>query len=126
MVGLMCTRRPAIQVRTLRSVLSMSSSKRWLRFSLLPVCLLGLLSSVPSFAQLVLGGITGTVKDASGGSVSDVTVKARNTGTNLEVTTKTKGSGEYSLPNLPIGQYAVSFGKTGFETEDHANIQVDG
>jgi hypothetical protein len=104
----------------------MRSSKRWLRFSLLSVFLLGVALRSPSYAQLVLGGITGTVKDSSGGSVSDVTVKAKNTGTNLEVTTKTKGSGEYTLPNLPIGQYAVSFSKTGFETEDHGSIQVDG
>jgi len=105
----------------------MISSKRWFRFSLLSVCILGLVSGVPSLkAQLVLGGITGTVKDVSGGTVPEVTVKVKNAGTNLEVTTKTGGNGGYSLSNLPIGQYAVSFSKTGFDTENHTNIEVDG
>lgn len=104
----------------------MISSKRWLRFYFAAVLLVGFAAAVPSYAQLVLGGITGTVKDASGGAVADVTVKARNTGTNLEVTTTTKGGGEYTLPNLPIGQYAVNFSKTGFETENHTSVQVDG
>jgi len=79
-----------------------------------------------AYAQLILGGITGTVKDASGATVGDVTVQVKNTGTNLEVTAKTKESGEYSLSNLPIGSYSVSFGKTGFETENHTGVQVDG
>ena len=103
----------------------MISSKRWLRVCL-TTAYLGVVMCVPSYGQLVLGGITGTVKDASGASVPDVTVKARNTGTNLEVTGKTQGNGAYTLPNLPIGPYAVSFSKTGFDTENHTNIQVDG
>ncbi len=106
----------------------MISSKRWLRFgfSAMAVLSMGASQQVALYAQLVLGGITGTVKDASGAAVPDVSVKARNIGTNLEVTTTTKGSGEYTVANLPIGQYSVSFSKTGFETENHTSIQVDG
>ncbi len=105
----------------------MISSRRWLRFSLLSVFCLGPFPPpVPSYAQTDLGGITGTVKDASGATVGDVTVKAKNTGTNLELTAKTADNGGYSIPNLPIGQYTVSFGKAGFETENHTRIQVDG
>ena len=105
----------------------MISSKRSLRFGfyVIAALLVGASQQVPLRAQLVLGGITGTVKDASGAAVPDVSVKARNTGTNLEVTTTTKGSGEYTLANLPIGQYAVSFSKAGFQKEDHTNIRVD-
>ncbi len=106
----------------------MISSKRWLRFgfSVIAVLLAGAAQQAPLYAQLVLGGITGTVKDASGAKVPDVSVKARNNGTNLEVSTTTKGGGEYTFANLPIGQYSVSFSKTGFETENHTSIQVDG
>ena len=106
----------------------MISSKRWLRFgfSAMAVLSMGASQQVALYAQLVLGGITGTVKDASGAAVPDVSVKARNNGTNLEVSTTTKGSGEYTFPNLPIGQYAVTFSKAGFDTENHRSIQVDG
>src|ERR1700741_5670233 len=41
-------------------------------------------------AQQTLGWIDGTVTDSSGGAVQDVTVKARNAATNLEVTARTK------------------------------------
>ena len=106
----------------------MISSKLGLRcvFSAVAVLLFAGLQQTPLHAQLNVGGITGTVKDASGAAVPDVTVKAHNNGTNLEVSTNTKGSGDYTFPNLPIGQYSVSFSKTGFETENHSSIQVDG
>ena len=104
----------------------MNSSKRGLSPSWLSLIFMGLALSAPSYAQLVLGGITGTVKDPSGAAVADATVKARNIGTNLEIQSKTQGNGGYSVGNLPIGKYAVSFSKAGFETENHTNIQVDG
>jgi hypothetical protein len=47
------------------------------------VCTAGLVLSVPSPARLVLNGIAGTVRDASGASVADAIP---------EVTAKTQGS----------------------------------
>src|SRR5579862_8851394 len=44
----------------------------------------------PARAQQILGAITGTVRDASGSTVQDVTVTARNTATNLNVTAKSQ------------------------------------
>jgi hypothetical protein len=49
-----------------------------------------LLACLGSSAQQTLGSINGTVTDVTGGVVSSTTVKARNTGTNLEQTTSTK------------------------------------
>jgi hypothetical protein len=77
-------------------------------------------------AQQVLGAITGTVKDASGASAPDATVKARNVSTNLSVTVHTQQNGFYSIPNLPIGTYELSFTKSGFETETHPQVPVQG
>src|SRR6185437_13316353 len=93
---------------------------------LLCFCLLSSAVAIPVHAQLILGGIIGTVKDASGGAVAGVTVEAVNTGTSLKVTETTKNNGVYTLSNLPIGQYAVSFSKQGFDAEKHTSIQVDG
>ena len=79
----------------------------------------------PLPAQDVLGAITGTVKDSSGAAIPDVTVKVQNVDTNLEVTPHTQANGSYLAPNLPAGNYKVSFTKEGFETETHTQIVVN-
>jgi hypothetical protein len=91
------------------------------------LCLaLALFSSNPMLrAQQTLGAITGTVKDVSGAVVPDVTVKAHNIGTNLEVTEHSQSNGSYSVSNLPIGMYELSFSKSGFETEKHTQVLVN-
>ena len=77
-----------------------------------------------SFAQLTVGGLTGTVKDATGATVAGAAVKAHNVATNLEATTLTQGNGSYVVPNLPAGTYEVTFTKDGFQTETHTQILV--
>ncbi len=77
-------------------------------------------------AQQALGSITGTVKDSSGAAVPDATVQVRNIGTNLKATVHTDSSGSYSIPNLPVGPYEVTFTKAGFETETHTQVAVQG
>jgi hypothetical protein len=75
-------------------------------------------------AQQTLGSINGTVKDSSGGVVAKVAVKARNLGTNLTQTASSKDDGSFSIVDLPIGTYEVSFFKDGFKTEVHSQIVV--
>ncbi len=77
-------------------------------------------------AQQALGSITGTVKDSSGAAVPDASVQVRNIGTNLKATVHTDSSGSYSIPNLPVGPYEVTFTKAGFETETHTQVAVQG
>jgi Carboxypeptidase regulatory-like domain/TonB dependent receptor len=78
----------------------------------------------PAYPQQTLGSINGTVTDASGGVVSKVTVKARNTSTNLEQTAVTRDDGSFSIVDLPIGGYIVAFSRDGFKTEVHSRILV--
>ena len=92
----------------------------------LTVLLLSALACVPLQAQQVLGAITGTILDASGAVVPDTVVKARSVGTNLEVTVHSQSNGSYSIPNLPIGMYVLTFTKTGFEIESHTQVLVQG
>jgi len=80
----------------------------------------------PVTAQETLGAITGTVKDASGAVIADVTVKARSLATNQGITEHTNSNGSYSAQNLPIGLYEVSFSKPGFQNENHTQILVSG
>jgi hypothetical protein len=50
-------------------------------------------------AQTFTANITGIVKDQNGGVIPNVTVKLKNTGTNDERQTTTKGEGRYAFPN---------------------------
>ena len=103
--------------------LSISRSVAFLFTGIVSVCLL---TRTPVRAQEILGAITGIVKDSSGALVSGVRVSARNAATNEEVTRQTDSNGSYSILNLPVGTYAVSFSKAGFQTENHTQIVVSG
>lgn len=80
----------------------------------------------PARGQQILGAITGTIKDSAGASVPDAIVTARNAATNLQVSARTQINGSFLLPNLPVGVYEVSFAKTGFKTESHTQVMVQG
>ena len=75
-------------------------------------------------AQQTLGGITGTVTDASGAVVVGATVTLVGDETKLTRTQTTNASGVYLFVNLPIGPYTLSFTKTGFEAQTVPAIQV--
>jgi hypothetical protein len=75
-------------------------------------------------AQQTLGSINGTVADITGAVVQGAQVKARATATNLVVTATTASDGSFSIADLPIGEYEVSFIKEGFEKNVHPHIIV--
>ena len=85
-----------------------------------------LLLVMPARSQQTLGSITGTVSDSSGAVVQGIKVSVRNLGTNLQVTETTKSDGSYSVVDLPLGVYSVSFERDGFKTEVHSQILVQG
>jgi len=91
------------------------------------VCFLSLLLLPgPARSQQTLGAIDGTVIDQSGGVIQGAAVKIRNLATNLEVSADTKGDGSFSVVDLPIGTYEVTFSKEGFEKEVYSEILVQG
>jgi len=96
-----------------------------LRFVVLTICLTVLFTAHVQ-AQATLGAINGTVTDKTGAIVQGATVKVRNVGTNLEQTITTKGDGSFSVVDLPIGNYSVTFSKDGFKTVVFTQILVRG
>ena len=82
-------------------------------------------SSQRALAQQTLGAINGTVTDSSGAVVPNVNIKARAVATNLELTAASKSDGSFSISDLPIGNYEVTFSKEGFQTEKYPQI-IDG
>ena len=79
-----------------------------------------------AIAQETLGGLNGTITDTSGAVIQGVSVKARALATNLEVTAESKNSGSFSIADLPIGTYEVTFTKDGFQTAIYPQIILQG
>jgi Carboxypeptidase regulatory-like domain/TonB dependent receptor len=94
------------------------------RFSAFFLFLVVLCLSLPGVAQQTLGGITGTVLDPSGSAIPGVEVKATSDDTKLVRTAKSNEAGSYSLVDLPIGPYTLTFTLSGFSTERIPGIVV--
>jgi len=93
--------------------------------SLLSLAVLTLITSTPSaLAQQTLGGIRGTVSDQSGALVPDTVVTVIGDETRLTRSKKSNGEGEYEIPNLPIGNYTLTFTHDGFLTDTVPSILV--
>jgi hypothetical protein len=75
-------------------------------------------------AQQTLGGITGTVTDASGAIVADATVTLVGDQTKLTRSQNTNSNGGYLFVNLPIGSYTLTFTHAGFQTQTVPSILV--
>src|SRR5947207_16027645 len=79
---------------------------RWAAFPLLI-----LLLAVPIKAQTFRGTVVGNVTDPQGAVVENAKVSARNVDTGIERSTVTDDSGNYAIPELPIGNYELSVEK---------------
>src|SRR3984893_14842037 len=84
------------------------------------------LSAPLSVAQQTFGGITGTVSDSSGGVIGGVSIKLLEEHTGLTRESRTSASGEYLFPDLPIGEYLLTYTREGFETQKLPHIPVQG
>jgi hypothetical protein len=76
-------------------------------------------------AQVNTGSLSGSVTDPSGAAVvgAELTVKSPDTG--YTRTAKSLGVGDYTLPNLPIGNYSLTATAPGFShIEEQVNIGV--
>lgn len=83
-----------------------------------------LISSVVAFGQLNRGSLTGTVTGASGAVIPGIGVTIKNTGTNAIYPTKTNAAGQYTMPNLPVGSYELTFEATGFKKLVRSGIML--
>lgn len=61
------------------------------------------------------GAFVGAVVDPSGAAIPDVKVTAIQTATNLRVESVTNAVGQYRIPNLPVGEYRLTFEAPGFK-----------
>src|SRR5271154_5977845 len=93
------------------------------------VCLLLIATLTASLAvaqNANTGEIKGTVSDPSGAVVPDVTVTIVDVQTGVSTVTTTNSSGIYDVPFMNIGQYKITFSKTGFRNlvRDGLTLQI--
>jgi Carboxypeptidase regulatory-like domain len=72
------------------------------------------LLAIPVLADLT-GDVQGTVTDASGARVADAKVTIKNLGTGATRMVTTGSGGEFSVPQLEIGEHVVTVEKDGFK-----------
>src|SRR5580765_6192327 len=72
-----------------------------------------------------LGTVAGSVKDTSGAVLPGVTVEVASPAL-IEKTRAaiTDGAGQYTIVNLPVGTYSVTFGLVGFNSIRREGIEV--
>ena len=86
-----------------------------MRCSTLCLLLLILVACQSSFAQTVVGRISGTVQDANGAVVPNATVKVINTANNSERTVTSDENGFYTITNLPVAIYRIEAEAKGYK-----------
>src|SRR3984893_1694982 len=91
-------------------------------FMLAGLLTLGPLLSVPAYAQVVGGTLSGTVTDASGSAIPNATVAIKNVDTGVVTNALTNERGIYNAPNLLPETYEPPVTATGFDTKSVSGI----
>ena len=77
-----------------------------------------------AFAQTDRGTITGTISDPAGSVVATAKVEAKNTETGANYEVASTATGNYTLSQLPAGNYQMTVVVPGFKTFVRTGIQV--
>jgi hypothetical protein len=89
------------------------------------VLLLAASSTVALRAQEVSAGITGRVTDASGGSVVNARVAAKDLDRGTDWPTTTNEDGIYAFPRIPPGRYELRIEATGFKSYVNPEVALE-
>ena len=95
----------------------------------LPIRLAGILAVIALTSGLVFGQefsatMSGVAHDAGGGVVPGVSVTAKHTDSGLTRTVITNETGSYRMPALPVGEYEVTAGLSGFKQQVRRGINL--
>jgi Carboxypeptidase regulatory-like domain len=94
-----------------------------LQFCLVVVAVLAL--GLSAFSQVQNGQFAGAVTDPTGAAIANAKVTVTNVGTNLSVSSTTNVSGNYTVKELPIGNYRLTAEASGFKTESNNNVVLN-
>lgn len=76
------------------------------------------------YAQGDLGSIAGTVTDSNGAVINGATITVKNTLNGQSRTVTTNESGNYTIPNLNVGDYEINVSAQGFSENKVENVKV--
>ncbi len=82
-------------------------------------------SALPMLAQGVSTQLSGVVTSTNGSPVEGASVVVRNTETGLSRTVRTDAKGRYLAPILPVGPYAVTVTKEGFQAASNLKVNLN-
>jgi hypothetical protein len=85
---------------------------------------LALLCSVSLFGQET-ATITGTVADPSGSVIPGAKITVTNAGTGQVRNVETNSSGNFIVPDLPIGTYSVRAEAPGFKSHERTGVVLN-
>jgi Carboxypeptidase regulatory-like domain/TonB-dependent Receptor Plug Domain len=81
-------------------------------------------SSAPARAQVITATLYGVVHDTTGGILPGATVVVTHQGTNLTRETVSDDRGEFALPALPAGPYAIKIELSGFKSYNSQGLAL--
>jgi hypothetical protein len=73
---------------------------------------------------LLSATVTGTVADATGAVIANAPITLRNLQNGSVFTAATSTTGNYTVSQVPIGDYDLTIAVTGFKTYNHANFHL--
>ena len=76
------------------------------------------------YGQVVGASVSGVVKDSSGAGLAGSNIAIRNLETGAERVLATDGSGRYSAPSIPVGNYRITASKQGFASQVKTGISL--
>jgi len=88
------------------------------------LCVLSLLGVLS--AQTSNGTITGVVTDPTGAVVSNAPIEVKNTETGVIFRAVSTDTGNYTVPQLPVGKYELNATVQGFKKVNRQNLTVSG
>lgn len=95
-----------------------------LRLLRLFVCL-AVFASTSLWGQTGLATLTGTVVDQTGAAVANVTITATQVSTGTTVAGVSSETGNYTIPQLRVGEYSVTVEQTGFKKYIRSGLTLD-
>ena len=90
------------------------------------VCITSLFMAASSaHGQVTTATLYGVVQDSSGAILPGVNVTVTHQGTNLTRETVSDARGEFALPALPAGPYAIKIELSGFKTYESEGLTLE-